>query len=208
MYVQDLRLGINATAEISKQEATNFKEMCRNFLTATLYEQTIDEYLLKLSQIRAAKLNFSSVCPIQKSNYELSEASLNSLQRFKDVIINLDKQTNGEGTNSSFNVGSNISTIYANITGHSISNSIKKLEDAIEVDEILKSTKIEMNKILTRSQSRIQNEQEIVELLSFLLTTYDSTITVIPFGSVTYGFGGSRTNFNILIITGCISIIY
>lgn len=200
MYVQDLKLGINATAEISKQEANNFKDMCRTFASAALLDQTIDEYLLKLSKMRAAS-------SIEKSNYELSEASLNSLQRFGDAIPSLEKQMNDEGAScssgSSSIVSNNTSGTKANAGAHSITNSVKRLEDAIKVDEILKSSKIEMNLILTRSKSRIQSEQEIISLLSFLLTTYVSTITVTPYGSVTYGFGGNKTNFNILIITGC-----
>lgn len=200
MYVQDLKLGINATAEISKQEANNFKDMCRTFASAALLDQTIDEYLLKLSKMRAAS-------SIEKSNYELSEASLNSLRRFGDAISNLKKQMNDEGASCSSGscsiVSNNTSGTNANAGAHSISNSVKRLEDAIKVDEILESSKIEMNLILTRSKSRIQSEQEIISLLSFLLTTYVSTITVTPYGSVTYGFGGNKTNFNILIITGC-----
>lgn len=204
MYVQDLKLGINTTVDISKKEADNFKDMCRAFASATLHEQTIDEYLLKLSQIREAssKLSLNDMSRMEKSNYELSEASLDSLERFRDSIANLGKQTNNEAASCS----SSSSVTNANVGAHSISNSVKKLEDTIKVDEILKSSKMEMNLILTRSSSRIQSEQEIIRLLSILLTTYDSTIAVVPFGSVTYGFGGNRTNFNILIITGCIKL--
>lgn len=209
MYVQDLKLGINATAEIPKQEANNFKEMCQVFAAANLHDSTIDEYLLKLSQARAvsSKSSHSGVCPrsIEKPNYEFTDASLNSIQRFKNVVSNLEKHANSEEACSSS--GSNISTTYTNASGLSISNGKKRLEDAIKVDEILKSTIIEMNLILERSNSRIQSEQEIIEQLSFLLTAYDSSIAVVPFGSTTYGFGGKRTNFNILVITGCAKLL-
>lgn len=221
MYVQDYVQGINATAEISKQEASNFKDMCnKTFASADLHGKAIDEYLQKLSQIRAPKLGPNGVCSIRKSNYELSEASLSSLHQFEDAIVNPGKQTNGERASSSSSTnnsnsrtmnctadaGKIISTTNGN--ANTTTNSVKKLEDAIKFDEILKSASIEMNQILTRSKRRIQREQEIIGLLTHLLTTFDSTIAVVPFGSATYGFGGNRTDFNILIVTGGISKIF
>lgn len=181
MYVQDLRLGINAAAEISKQEANNFKEMCREFAASNLHDQIIDEYLSKLSQARAvgSKSSLSGACPRPT---EACSSSISSI--------------------------SSISTTSSNASAPTTSNCIKRLEDAVKVDEILKSTIIEMNLILARSNSRIQNEQEIIGLLSVLLTAYDSTVTAVPFGSTTYGFGGKRTNFNILVTTGCVKLLF
>lgn len=210
MYVQDLKLGTNATAEISKQEANNFIQMCRESAAPTMHDQAIDEYLLKLLQARAdsSKLSLSAVCPrpVEKSNYALSDVSLNSLQRFKAAVASSEKRTNGEEACSSSSSSSNVSATNTNASANSTSNSIKRLEDAIKVDEVVKSTMIEMNSIGTRSNSRIQSELEIIRLLSFLLRTYDSTVKLVPFGSATYGFGGKKTNFNIMIITGCVKL--
>lgn len=63
-------------------------------------------------------------------------------------------------------------------------------------------TKVEMDQILSVSMNRINSEKEIIKtLLAFLEERY-SIRNVAPFESVTYGFGGPKTNFNIWIIKG------
>lgn len=82
------------------------------------------------------------------------------------------------------------------------SSTPKVLEDLIKPEYVSKVAKLEMNDILSRTQDRIRNEIEIFQNLSYYFHTIDSTAKIIPFGSATYGFGGQRTNFNILAVSG------
>lgn len=201
MYVQDLESGANATAALTQQEANNFRDMCKTFTSASFHSQTIDAYLLNLSQARAARTGGAS---LMKMSYELSAVSLSVVQRFKDTVSNVEKQMDGVGTSSSSYIGDHsISATGSNAKiVDSTLNHMKKLEDAINVDEIVNSAKSEMNRILSRSANTIHNEQKIINMLTCLLPKCGSTITAIPYGSVTYGLVGSKTNFNIAINTG------
>lgn len=196
MFVQDIKSPeLNITAELMEEEVDNFKELCKMFAFTTLHEQLIDEYLLKLSQVRSTNLALN-VNNAKKPAYEFSETSLSSLQKFKNEMAkkkheNIDAETSSTLNHSDVNTGAKC-----------ISISTEKLEDVINVDEITKFTRIETNEILSRSSTRIDSEKEIIDKFSFLLMTFDPDIIVTPFGSVTFGFGGQRTNFNILITSG------
>lgn len=89
------------------------------------------------------------------------------------------------------------------------SNSVK-LGNVIEISQV--SQVAEMIDIISRTEKRIQYEVEIMKILGYYLKKLDSTLGFIPFGSSTYGFGGSKTNFNILVNAGkknihCIIIV-
>lgn len=53
--------------------------------------------------------------------------------------------------------------------------------------------------LLVRTQDRIKWEEKILRLIDSLLSTFDTNLKLVPFGSSSYGFGGANTNFNILI---------
>lgn len=76
-----------------------------------------------------------------------------------------------------------------------------KLENIIDVDNVFGSIKTEMTRLLSRSQNRTKQETQIIDLLSFYFSMIDDSINVAAFGSAVYGFGGTNTNFNILIKT-------
>lgn len=201
MFVQDIKSsGLNITAEMAEEEVHNFKEICKMFTSATLHDQMIDEYLLKLTHVRTTKNDEFSV---EKSAYELSESSLRSLQNFKNKIAKSEHIY--AGAELTLDHSDDVSVDVSAGT-QSTSTSLTKLKDVIEIDEVLKLTRIEMNEIQSRSTSRIDSEQKIIDKFSFLLITFDPEITVTPFGSVTYGFGGQKTDFNILITEGKLKI--
>lgn len=54
----------------------------------------------------------------------------------------------------------------------------------------------------TRTDMRIRSERHIIEVLSKYLQTIDCNTILAAFGSSTYGFGGSKTNFNVMVIAG------
>lgn len=82
------------------------------------------------------------------------------------------------------------------------SSTPAKLENIIKIDDVYKKIPAEMNSLLSRPFFRVQHETQIINKLSFYFSIIDSKLKVIPFGSSTYGFGGQKTNFNILIKTG------
>lgn len=189
MYVQDLMSpGINVTVEITKEEAANFQEICKMLASPSIHEQIIDEYMSKLSELRLDSKS-SIVFAMEKSVTEISEASLQSLQRFK---VEIEKRETLDRDSS----GKNEATV------RSIPCQENVLHDTINVDEISKFSQIEMDQLLSPSKSRTISELEIINILSHLRPFQPAIISVTPFGSVTYGFGGQRTNFNILITTG------
>lgn len=81
----------------------------------------------------------------------------------------------------------------------SIISHAGKLEKAIAT---------EMIDFVSRTQSRIDNEVQILKSLIAYLNAFDSELQLVPFGSSTYGYGGSRTNFNILAYPSEIIIIF
>lgn len=84
----------------------------------------------------------------------------------------------------------------------------KYLPNIIDINEVRMNTSNEMDQLLLFSPLRIDCMQIIINGLAFLLTTYCSTVSVAPFGSVAYGFSGHRTNFNILISAGKIHLAH
>lgn len=195
MFVQDLTSpGTNITVEITKEEADNFKEICKILASQSIHEQVIDEYVLKLSELRSSS-NLNVVIPMEKSVTEFSEASLQSLKRFK---VEIEKRQNlDEGCFSKNDA-----------TTRLVSSQENVLQDAFNVDEILKFINIEMDQFLSSSMSRTTTEHEIINILSHLKAFNSAIISVTPFGSAVYGFGGQKTNFNILITTGRAATIH
>lgn len=181
MFVQDIKSpGINITAELTESEVDNFRAICRLFLSANLLDQSIDVYILKLSQIRpttpatSVNHNLSPPCSTHKTSEELAH-----------------NENIHAGAHSTLN-----------------NNNGEKLQDIVQIDDVIKATRIEMHEILTRPPSRIDSEEEIIEQFSFLLETFHPDINVAPFGSVTFGgFGGQKTDFNILITAGKAKLI-
>lgn len=187
MYVQDLKFpGTNITAEISEEEANNFKQMCKMFASYDSYGQSIDAYLLHLPRMQES--NGSSLV------HELSVASLNRVQSLGNSTTNT--------TNTSAN--SSICDI-SRASSFSISSNpaiIQKLKNVINIEQVLRVIPSKMVDLINRTVERCFNEIEIFALLTRYLKTFDSTLKVMPFGSATYGFGGTTTNFNILVNAG------
>lgn len=198
MYVQDLvSPGINIAAEISEDEANNFKNMCKVFASSELCDQSIDEYLTKISEERSTYIKITlgnNVDSTQKPSSELCKTQV-SIPKCSAAATNLILPAK--------------SSPNSNLTSTSVDlkpAAMKKLEDVIEVDTITKHAKIEMDEILTPT-SRAKKEQEIVDLLTFFMATFVPSIKFTPFGSTTYGFGGTSTNLNILASSGKIKLL-
>lgn len=105
---------------------------------------------------------------------------------FNTVIIN--ESTEGSRSSS------------VDIPGSSIMAT--KLEDLIKVEQISQAISAKTIDITSRTAARINDEKQIVTLLTRYSKALDFTTKLMPFGSATYGFGGAGTNFNILFISG------
>lgn len=176
MYVQDIKYpGRNITAEISEQAANNFVQMCKMFASNGSCGQTVDDYILQIDPIRIERM-----------------MSVNGSQ----CLDSSDSAT------SSFN-----SSVYDRSRASSISNSCSsasfpKLENVIDSKPVLQCIPSKMVALVHRTVGRCFDELKIVALLTRYLKSFDSTLKVMPFGSATYGFGASITNFNILVNAG------
>lgn len=78
----------------------------------------------------------------------------------------------------------------------------KRQENITKTEYLSKLAKAEMKNILSRSDARAHDEEEIFNNLSYYFYTIDSTAEIARFGSTSYGFGGLKTNFNILAVSG------
>lgn len=54
--------------------------------------------------------------------------------------------------------------------------------------------------LISRTDQRIFREKQIVTDLKRFVNDKKFNLKVIPFGSATYGFGGSKTDFNICLL--------
>lgn len=140
VFIKDLKCpGKNVTAEISKEEAMTFRQMCNIF------------YLKKL---------------------------------FNDKMQGIAIATNGT----------------ENMDEKCMSTTTPvNLADIFKMLNIFEAILAEMNDIELRAADRIRDETQIIGMLSLY---FGKELSVVPFGSSTYGLGGASTNFNILIKTG------
>lgn len=189
MYVQDITSpGVNITAEISKDEANNFKKMCSVFAVAESLGKFIDKYVSKLVSSQTDNI---------VNGYDTASTSTNvksvQVAELKSV------STVNSDTNQSV-VRANIQEMVAGNT--SIQSNPAKLENVIKTDEAALAIATEMIHFVSRTKTRIHNESQILNTLAGYLNGFDCKVQLVPFGSATYGFGGSSTNFNVLANTG------
>lgn len=125
----------------------------------------------------------SKVSLIQAANTKPS-LSLRSLKTEIGIIDNKSK-------NSSVGTG-DISKTYIS----------KRWGKILEINSVTRLIETESTRVLTRTQQRIEQESQIIGLLSFFCNILDDSLSVVPFGSVIYGFGDVNTNLDILIKAG------
>lgn len=176
MFVQDIKAsGVNIAAEITKEEACNFKKLCQLFSSDSSHESFIDDYMSKL-------------CQMQPASKVGSTLSLDSADSTKDQSKQESSRLSIYNSNGGFDIPRS-------------SNATKKLEDVVEIEQVAQAISAGIIDITSRTTARVHNEKRIVTLLTHYLKVLDPTLEVIPFGSATYGFGGAKTNFNILVNT-------
>lgn len=204
MFVQDLKLpGTNVTAEISREGANNFIQMCNRFASSKSHEPAIDDYLMKLSQIRSIN-TFSSrggLSSMQNGDNNPSHSSMNVLQNLKVAVA-----SNAATPNGSSSISPNDRSRASSIA-MTQPISTQKLFDAIDVKQVSLAIPAIAVDLVYRMVQRCFTELEIQAQLTRNFKELDSSLEVMPFGSATYGFGGSHTNFNILMNAGALELI-
>lgn len=114
-----------------------------------------------------------------------------------------DSNTNESSTFSFQNMNAAISDV-ENAAKNDIpeQSTPQRQENVTKTEYLSKLAKAEMKHILSRSEARIRDEEEIFNNLTYYFYTIDSTAEIAQFGSTKYGFGGSKTDFNILAVSG------
>lgn len=82
------------------------------------------------------------------------------------------------------------------------STSVVQLKDVIQIDKVLQAMATEMIDFASRTQIRVQNEADIMNKIVPYLKEVDITLKTMKFGSSRYGFGGLKTNLNVLVNAG------
>lgn len=118
------------------------------------------------------------------------------------------------GQNSSLESDSSDSSVINNNNGSidkHVANSVEvpnrqstavNFENMIDLEEISRNVGAKAINLICRSVQRISLEVKILDLLSCHLKRFRPNLQIMPFGSATYGFGGSSTDFNILVNAG------
>lgn len=180
MFVQDLVTpGLNITAEVTKEEAYNFQEMCQMFSTAQKHAP-VKRVLKSLQPVNL---------PVRKA---LSQTNSNKL----NVSKSIENRSKAEkpvapATNPVKKVATKRVVVKASVV----------LENAIKNGKMFDIINTEMAKLSTHSEERIRNEARILGILKQHFKIFDRALVLVPFGSSTFGLGGCAPNYNILVDT-------
>lgn len=185
MLVQDLvSPGLNITAEVPKEDAYNFQEMCQMFSTAQ-----------KNSSAKQSKGPKQSPLPSSSVRRALSQTSLNGLKSApKSAPKSAANATKGEKSKSA--VPNPVKKV---ATKRIVAKASVVLENAIKDGKIFEAIISEMTKFSARSDDRVRNETRILGILKQHFKVFDRTLVLVPFGSAAFGFGGADSNYNILV---------
>lgn len=179
MLVQDLvSPGLNITAEVSKEDAYNFQEMCQMFSTAQKHSPAK----------RVPKQSPFPNLPVRRA---LSQTSLNGLKSAPKPAANTSR-----GEKSKSTIPNPVKKV---ATKRVVAKASVVLENAIKDGKIFEAIDSEMAKFSTRSDERVRNETRILGILKQHFKIFDSTLVLVPFGSTAFGFGGADSNYNILV---------
>ncbi|XP_055323571.1 uncharacterized protein LOC129578676 isoform X2 [Sitodiplosis mosellana] len=190
MYVEDIKSSaINVAAEIAEKEAHHFKKLCQILATLS-YRNTIDEYVSKLLPLQAAGRDTVQVTLNQCKNGTNSD-----VHPFKAVELKTAGSLNSVSSNSN---NQNVARANSLQTVPSVLSNSVKLDDLLNTSSVSVALAAKMIDFVSRTKARIHNEALILNTLIGYLNAFDSKVQLVPFGSSTYGFGGSSTNFNIL----------
>lgn len=176
MYVEDIKSpGMNIAAEIEEEDADTFQEMCKMFASSNLYEQALDEYLLKVPKVVIdLTLDEDTEPPAKKVAHNHISISSKTLKNTYIVPV----------TTNRSDAGTLVDVISSNL------------------DEVFRDIPITTVDLVTRTVQRSLAERSIFASLRHKSIVHSPKLQLKMFGSATYGFGGSNTDFNVLVKAG------
>lgn len=159
---------------------------------------------------------------IQKSGHKEKESELQSTRHLRSIYPLPETSNSVNGKRVQLESLSSVGSVSSVCDGRSTKNDIAtgsyangkdiplnpaatdvhqqvNLDDLAQAESVSQAIADEIVNITTRTELRIESEFQIVDCLTRNLKAFNSALKMIPFGSATYGFGGSNTNLNILI---------
>lgn len=79
--------------------------------------------------------------------------------------------------------------------------AVTQSKNSINIEQITEAMIPKAIDLIFRTDQRISQETQIVADLEVFLKEHKFNLKVMPFGSATYGFGGTNTDFNICLLT-------
>lgn len=190
MFVQDLIIPeLNITAEISKEKAYNFQEMCQMFSTSQ--RPSLANYK------RATKVSPSATH--QPMRRTISQSSLSSAKMSSRTKTPKEDKSKASASLASKKIATKKGCP---------KNPTTILEEAMKNGKIYEAITKELSIVSLRSDERLRHEGRILGMLKQHFKLFDRTLVLIPFGSTIYGFAGPSSNYNILVDTRKFSLIF
>ena len=190
MFVQDLiDDGLNITAEVSKEEAYNFQEMCQMFST-----------IRKSSPAKRVPKPLPSP-NVQSVRKAFSHNSLNDMKTSANHVASSTKNEKSKSSITATTVDVTSNTVKKIATAKKVVAKVSViLENTIKDGSIFNMITMELEKI-THSSDRIRHETRILGILKQHFKIFDRALALIPFGSTVYGFAACNSNYNIFVDT-------
>lgn len=139
----------------------------------------------------------------QSSDDETSSVSSGCTSSSDDEFYSqLDSAVESKSTRSENGVESRCSHSTCETDSKNTRELAKQLQDIVNVEEVLHATVAGLVDVSSRSEERIQYEEEIMDCIKNHMRALDCEIELEAFGSSTYGFGDASTNFNIVVNAG------
>lgn len=174
MFIQDIvSPGTNIAAEIPADEAFNFRTMCFMFSAWNSHNDlVVDDYISRINS-QISQSGSKSGSTLSLNSGKSTPSMSTSLLSLKEAVASLNLQL------------------------HPVA-----LVDAVQVEKIAQLIRTEMTDLASRSKNRIHVEKQICDSMRNFLDLIDTSLNCVQFGSAAYGFGGRKTNFDMLVKTG------
>ncbi|XP_055326064.1 uncharacterized protein LOC129579895 isoform X2 [Sitodiplosis mosellana] len=182
MFVQDLIVaGVNITAEIPKEQAYNFQGMCQMFQNGLIRPSPVKRVPKASPTEHLPMRRATSVSSLPSTKPSASRGKAPKEDKSKVATSNLLKK--------------------APTKKGAAKTPLATIDEAIKNEKIYELIRSELEKVSLRSDERVRYESRILGFLTHQFKLFDRTLALIPFGSTTFGFGGSNSNYNILVDT-------
>lgn len=130
---------------------------------------------------------------------KIAQLASNELKNNANCRVGGDQVVELKAASSVSSVNSNDNQSFVRENSQNMVASPSRISNATKLDKAIVAKMIDF---VTRTETRIHNESQILKTLIGYLNAINYKVQLVPFGSSTYGYGGSSTNFNILANAG------